>query len=71
MGRISHKLHLKEEGMKKKSGFFQCDKCIGITPCTILKNGKIICDYCKDEVRINTFIGPISNSETPYEEHRV
>lgn len=56
----------------KKFGFFQCDKCIGITPCKILQNGKIICDYCKDEVKINTFIGFIPRPpKAPSKEHRV
>jgi len=56
----------------KKFGFFQCDKCIGITPCKILPNGKIICDYCKDEAKINTFIGFIPRPpKAPSKEHRV
>lgn len=35
----------------KKQIFGQCDKCIGITPCKILKDGSIVCEYCHDEVK--------------------
>ena len=35
----------------KKQIFGKCDKCIGITPCRVLKDGTIVCEYCNDEVK--------------------
>jgi hypothetical protein len=35
----------------KKQIFGQCEKCIGITPCRVLKNGTVVCEYCNDEVK--------------------
>jgi len=37
--------------MKEKNrAFGKCEKCIGITPCKILKDGRIVCEYCTNEV---------------------
>jgi hypothetical protein len=51
--------------------FCQCDKCIGLTPCRIHKDGRIVCEYCKDEV---TRLSPkhiSSEIEPPYSEQHV
>ena len=37
--------------MKDKDRVFgKCEKCIGITPCKIRSDGKVVCEYCADEV---------------------
>ena len=37
--------------MREKNRVFgKCEKCIGITPCKILSNGKAVCEYCGNEV---------------------
>jgi len=35
----------------KNKVFGRCEKCIGITPCRILDDGKIVCEYCANEVK--------------------
>lgn len=55
---------LRSEGQMKEQIFCQCDKCIGITPCRILKDGRIVCEYCKDEVT------PLSKERFPSESER-
>lgn len=40
----------KEKRMKNKV-FGKCEKCIGITPCKICDDGKIVCEYCTNEVK--------------------
>jgi hypothetical protein len=40
----------KEKRMKNKV-FGKCEKCIGITPCRILDDGRIVCEYCTNEVK--------------------
>ncbi len=54
----------------KQQVFCQCDKCIGITPCKVLKDGKIVCEYCSDEVK-HPNIKRVSSEAEPhyYEQH--
>ena len=35
---------------EKDRVFGKCEKCIGITPCKIRSDGKVVCEYCSDEV---------------------
>jgi hypothetical protein len=56
--------------MKEKL-FFNCDKCIGLTPCHIQKNGKVVCDYCKNEIKLRRHAGPGSSEEKYLDEHRI
>lgn len=37
--------------MKEKDRVFgRCEKCIGITPCKVQPGGKVVCEYCTNEV---------------------
>jgi hypothetical protein len=37
--------------MKAKNRVFgKCEKCIGITPCKIQSDGRVVCEYCANEV---------------------
>ena len=37
--------------MKRKDRVFgKCEKCIGITPCKIQSDGRVVCEYCTNEV---------------------
>jgi hypothetical protein len=56
--------------MKKKI-FCQCDKCIGIVPCKVLKDGRIVCEYCRDEVTHVQLKHGSSEMELPYREQYV
>jgi hypothetical protein len=40
-----------EEKMKGKNRVFgRCEKCIGITPCKVLRDGRVVCEYCANDV---------------------
>ena len=37
--------------MKGKNRVFgRCEKCIGITPCKVLSDGRVVCEYCTNQV---------------------
>jgi hypothetical protein len=37
--------------MKGKNRVFgRCEKCIGITPCKVLRDGRVVCEYCTNQV---------------------
>ena len=55
----------------KKQNFGQCDKCIGITPCKILKDGMAVCEYCNDEVKILNIKHKAVKAEPPQREQHV
>ncbi|MGD9345660.1 MAG: hypothetical protein PVH84_07345 [Candidatus Aminicenantes bacterium] len=55
----------------KRHIFGQCDKCIGITPCKVLKNGSVVCEYCNDEVKLFDTKNSSSETELPLREQVV
>ncbi|MGB6340590.1 MAG: hypothetical protein WBF32_12535 [Candidatus Aminicenantaceae bacterium] len=55
----------------KKLIFCQCDRCIGIMPCKALKDGRIICECCKDEVSHIRLKHISSGMEPSYREQHV
>ncbi len=55
----------------KKQIFCQCDKCIGIMPCKVLKDGRIVCECCKGEVTHLRLKHISSETEVPYREQHV
>lgn len=55
----------------KSQIFGQCDKCIGITPCKVLKDGAIVCEYCDDEVKTLNLKHTPSEDKSPLSERRV
>jgi hypothetical protein len=59
-----------EEHMKKQI-FCKCDKCIGITPCKVLKDGRIMCEYCNDEVTHLQLKHSSSETEIPHIEQHI
>ena len=58
--------------MKGKNRVFgTCEKCIGITPCKILKDGRIVCEYCTNEVENFDFKPVLKVSKDSLSEQRL
>ena len=58
--------------MKGKNRVFgTCEKCIGITPCKILKDGRIVCEYCTNEVENFDFKPVLKASKDSLSEQRL
>jgi len=58
--------------MKGKNRVFgKCEKCIGITPCKILSDGKIVCEYCANEVKHFEFKPVVKAAKDSLNEQRL